>query len=171
MLTPWKIPEGGVLQAAIMPRNINAVALTGPWASLKNVTDLLIVLWLDTAATTPVLALEQAKDAAGTDVKELEITDLSYLVATDLTAVSASELWNLVPAVNRTNPVATFPTAPTGISGKEGWFVIRVSEETLDAENDFTHVRLKTPAIATDRQAAAFYISQDKCYRGNPDLV
>lgn len=172
----WATPKGRQFLHALLG-DFGAGANTGPFTSISGMDDQEIIIFLDAAAgAPPVLALEQARDDAGLDVKDLPIADVSILSAVDVNNLVAGEGWNHFDEISRTDPVASldlsdlsaydldFPVDHT----QQLMIVLRVHEGALDAYdmNSFSHFRLNFAATAAARQGYACYVAHDKDYTG-----
>lgn len=162
------ISEVSDLVIGAVPVDLQAAALNGLFFNLKNCDGLnaILVAAIGTAGDDPVISLEQAKDASGTDAKSLNIYKVDYKVgATGFN--STTDLWQNVSTIDRDNPVVSYDSA--AVDGAENALVLStyIRQTDLDIANDFTHVRLNCADVGANAQLGAIlYIPSGRAYRG-----
>ena len=141
--------EAGI-EAAIVPQNINGVAVDGDWMNLEDYEHLSIILqqgaW---AAGTPAVTLEQATDVAGTGAKALAFAtrwEKEALVDPSFTetAVTANT-FNLPATANTMN-------------------VLEIPAQSLDRVNNFNCVRVRvaTPGANDDYLGISYILGKPR---------
>lgn len=142
MFAPLSLPQ----RCAVMPLAAIAggAAIQSPFVSLKDVFAIDILIRIESGAPEPVLALQQADDAAGTNARTLQLDTVEIAAAAD---VEASQPWAKVDGVDRANAVDTYTPAGAYVTtGNEALIAIRIHADVLD--DTATHVRLNMAAVA-----------------------
>lgn len=165
---------GGALLIAQPPVDNAAAAVNGAYANMKFTPKLgiLLVFAAGTAAEEPVITLTQATSSAGAGAKALNIESFKYILAADLKATQA---WTVATAITRQAPAASVATSQFGAGGTQQLAVfIEVEQNTLDVNNQFTHVRCNVADTGIGvRYMTMIYVAIEKCYQGEatPSLL
>ena len=146
--------ETANLVSAFVPVSLATAANTGDWVGLSDYQRCVVVLFKDagTAGDDPIFNLQQATDNTGSGAKDLTFT------------VIYSKVGAQTGIANFTRNTQTAATSYTDATSAESESIIavEVSAEDLDADNDFTHVRLDVADVGTNAQlGCAFYLMLD----------
>ena len=144
------LAESAVVEAGVVPQDINGVAVDGDWLSLKNYRRLQIILqqgaW---AGGTPAVTLEQATDVAGAGAKALSFTERWHqvgLTGTEFTkATVTSDTFNLPNTANTTN-------------------ILVINAEDLDVAGGFdcVRVRVASPGANADLLSVEYILTEPR---------
>lgn len=150
------------------PVDLAAAALNGKWFNMRGCigVNAILVSGIGTAGEDPVISVSQAKDAAGTGAKVLNVKHVEYKIgATDI--VAASDLWTRVASIDADNPAASYDTDP--INGAENRLILcaYVSDGDLDGDNNYSHIRLEVADVGAGVQLGAIiYIPNGRQHKG-----
>jgi hypothetical protein len=116
-----QLPYGGGATVGLFPVNLATAANNAAWVSTRNINEYMAIMFFSgvgAANEDPVLSLEQADDALGTNAVVLGLKRVYYKVGTLATLgllTAAVDQWVQDTAVTTEIPAATYSTA--GIDG------------------------------------------------------
>jgi len=165
MLNTWTIPRGISFREVIPSGDNDGTITDGAWLPLGTHDNWQVVLNYAASVQPPVITIQQADDASGTNPVALNITDITTISATDPDAAVESEVVDHKDTINRSTPSASFDSdGEGGEVNKKYRVIVRVDAQTLTTGK--THFRVRTVGTATARVVHAEAIGINKAYRG-----
>ena len=146
--------ETANLVSAFVPVDLQTGANTGDWVGLGDYQRCVVVVFkgAGTAGDDPIFNLQQATDNAGTSAKDLTFTTIYSKVGTQT---------GIANFTRNTQTAATSYVDAVSAEA-EGIIAVEISSEDLDADNNFTHVRLDVADIGSNAQlGCGFYLMLD----------
>jgi len=154
--------EGNDIVGGVTPVDLQTGANDGDWVNLANVGRCVVVVYsgIGTAGDDPILALQQAIDAAGTGAKDLTFTKIRH--KTGATLLSAVGQWTKVTQ----SAAASYDTDPIAGAENEQLLAVEITPDMLDATNGFTWVRGRVADVGGNAMLGClFYILLDRAYK------
>jgi len=130
---------------AIIPVDLSTADNNGDWVSMKNYDHCTIMFFaaIGTAGQDPVFKLQQAKDVAGTGIKDLLFTTIYHKAGALLTAVS-----DFTKAVQ----AAATSYVNTDHAEVQKLYAVEIDAAMLDIANGFDCVQLSVADVGANAQ-------------------
>lgn len=171
-----QLPNGGGISVALAPVDLSVAAVNSLWASIRNVNKslfLLVFLKAGTAGDNVTISLQQAKDAAGTGAKALNIKEVFFKkgATTFVTAPNTNDKFTRSPStpVNRETAISSYNTTTDRVAATNDFMaLIRISPADVDLVNNFAYVRAQFTDPGSNAQlGCAFWIPDGAAYLGD----
>jgi hypothetical protein len=145
--------------SGFVPVNLATAANTGDWISLANFDRVAILFHkgVGTAGEDPVITIQQATAAAGTNAKALNVTRVDKKQGADLTAIGQFTVsTSASPATNDTFSTNTWTNST--LAEEQAIVLIHFRAQDLDVNNGFYFIQASIADVGTNSQIGGIMV-------------
>lgn len=168
-----QIPFGGGVSVGLIPQDLSGGAKNTAYANVRNVNSKLAIVAMIAAGTATqdiTITLRQAKDAAGTGAKVLNVKEVYFKRgAPQFVAASAEaqDKFALSPSASREAPTASYVSTVDRVATTNAFVAaLMVNPADLDQANGFSYVRAEFSSPAAAQLASVFFMPLEPAYEG-----